>query len=118
MENGIDEPFFFNCAFERMKFAPRGFDEGLNGGAGHVGFRSGAKLPGKGRHLVPAGERVVIMSPGGGGIGDPRQRDRDRVAADLRNGLISAQAAQEVYGLEREPSDASRSGPHREYQNG
>jgi len=118
MENGIDEPFFFNCAFERMKFAPRGFDEGLNGAAGYVGLKSGAKLPGKGRHLVPAGERVVIKSPGGGGIGDPRQRDRDSVEADLRNGLISAQAAHEVYGLDREPTDTPRTEPFPEYQHG
>jgi len=100
MQNGIDEPFYFNCAFERIKFAPRGFDRGLDGAAGYVGLSSGRKLPGKGRHLVPVGERVIISSPGGGGIGDPRTRERALVEADLANGLISQDAARELYGLD------------------
>ncbi len=32
-------------------------------------------------------------------MGDPRARDRAAVAADLRDGLISADAARDVYGL-------------------
>jgi N-methylhydantoinase B len=108
MENGIDEPFFFNCAFERIKFAPRGFDGGCDATAGYVGLRSGGALPGKGRHLIPIGERVLIMSPGGGGIGDPFERERAQVEADVRNGLISAQAAHDSYGLETERGAALR----------
>jgi N-methylhydantoinase B len=118
MENGIDEPFYFNCAFERIKFAPRGFDDGLDGAAGYVGLKSGSKLPGKGRHLIPVGERVLIMSPGGGGIGDPKDRDRAQIEADLRNGLISAQAADEIYGLNAEQSNVPQTEPVREYQHG
>jgi N-methylhydantoinase B len=118
MQNGIDEPFYFNGAFERIKFAPRGFDGGRDGAAGYVGLKSGGKLPGKGRHLVPVGERVLIMSPGGGGIGDPSARDRAQVEADLRNELISAKAAQEIYGWKTERPDAPRAEPVPEYQHG
>ena len=118
MENGIDEPFYFNCAFERIKFAPRGFDGGLDGAAGYVGLRSGGKLPGKGRHLIPVGERVLIMSPGGGGIGAPGERDPARIEADLRNGLISSQAADQIYGLKIVRADASRAEPAPEFQDG
>ncbi len=32
-------------------------------------------------------------------MGDPKARDRAAVAADLRDGLISADAARDVYGL-------------------
>ena len=56
--------------------------------------------PGKGRHLVPVGERVMISSPGGGGIGDPHARERALVEADLANGLISLDAARKLYGLD------------------
>lgn len=47
MQNGIDEPFYFNGAFERIKFAPRGFDRGHDGAAGYVGLNCGGKLPGR-----------------------------------------------------------------------
>lgn len=36
---------------------------------------------------------------GGGGYGDPLLRDPDLVLADLRNGKITARAADQVYGL-------------------
>ena len=45
-----------------------------------------------------AGEVLVSESPGGGGIGDPRQRDRAALEADIDNGLISPQRAARVYG--------------------
>jgi N-methylhydantoinase B len=116
MENGIDEPFFFNCAFERVKFAPRGFADGLDGAAGYVGLKSGSRLPSKGRHFIPSGERVLIMSPGGGGIGDPVARDRALVEGDLGNELISATTAREVYGLSFERTDVPE--PAQELEHG
>jgi N-methylhydantoinase B len=118
MENGIDEPFHFNCAFERVRFAARGFDGGHSGAPGYVALQSGEPLAAKGRHLIEPGERVVIMPPGGGGIGDPRERDRALVAADLRDGLISAEAAQRVYGLEQERLAEPRRAPVPEVQHG
>jgi N-methylhydantoinase B len=44
------------------------------------------------------GDRLRGSSPGGGGVGDPGERDPARIAADLRNGLITAERAREVYG--------------------
>jgi N-methylhydantoinase B len=43
---------------------------------------------------------VIILSPGGGGIGAPRDRERAMDAADDANELISPDAARELYGLE------------------
>ncbi len=37
--------------------------------------------------------------PGGGGFGAPRARDPARVAADVADGLVSREAAREVYGV-------------------
>ncbi|MGH1488713.1 MAG: hydantoinase B/oxoprolinase family protein [Acidimicrobiales bacterium] len=42
--------------------------------------------------------RMVARSPGGGGWGDPLKRDRDAVARDVRDGVVSAEAAREIYG--------------------
>ncbi|MFN8926971.1 MAG: hydantoinase B/oxoprolinase family protein [Rhodospirillales bacterium] len=47
--------------------------------------------------LPPA--RVRLSSPGGGGVGDPRHRDPASVLADVRDGLVSREAARDVYGV-------------------
>ena len=45
-----------------------------------------------------AGDRVSLASPGGGGFGDPMTRDPADVESDLNAGLISVEAALQVYG--------------------
>jgi N-methylhydantoinase B len=57
-------------------------------------------LPGKvsGFPLVP-GDVVVMATSGGGGYGDPLDRDSALVMADLAEGLITPATAQSVYGV-------------------
>ncbi|WP_439360392.1 hydantoinase B/oxoprolinase family protein [Bradyrhizobium sp. DASA03007] len=38
-------------------------------------------------------------SPGGGGYGDPKTRDPSRVLRDVRDGIVSVDAAQREYGV-------------------
>jgi N-methylhydantoinase B len=52
---------------------------------------------------VPAGTRVLSHSAGGGGVGDPLERDRDAVAEDVRDGLVSVRGAREEYGVVIDP---------------
>ena len=40
-----------------------------------------------------------LESPGGGGWGDPRRRDPERVRADVVNGVVSVPAAREAFGV-------------------
>jgi N-methylhydantoinase B len=40
------------------------------------------------------------MTPGGGGIGRPAERDRVQVANDVADGLISRETAEKVYAYE------------------
>jgi N-methylhydantoinase B len=40
------------------------------------------------------------MNPGGGGFGDPRERDRDAVRRDVVEDNIAPETARTVYGLE------------------
>jgi N-methylhydantoinase B len=49
---------------------------------------------------VPAGTLYVQHAGGGGGYGDPRQRPRAKVREEVRDGVISPEAAREHYGLE------------------
>ncbi|WP_439495238.1 hydantoinase B/oxoprolinase family protein, partial [Bosea sp. (in: a-proteobacteria)] len=46
-----------------------------------------------------AGDCFHLGSPGGGGFGDPLERDLAAVEADLNAGLIDRQAAETVYGV-------------------
>jgi N-methylhydantoinase B len=47
---------------------------------------------------VPRGTIYHQQAGGGGGYGDPRKRDRAKLAEEIRDGLISPQAAHKVYG--------------------
>ena len=45
------------------------------------------------------GEVVSVRTPGGGGYGDPTDRDPERVLADVRDGAVSVEHAREEYGV-------------------
>jgi N-methylhydantoinase B len=97
IESGIAEPFDLLAAFDRIDYPPRGRDGGRDGEAGFVALKSGQTLKGKGFQLIPPGDRLVVMTPGGAGIGEPAKRDRVQVANDLADGLISEETAEKVY---------------------
>jgi N-methylhydantoinase B len=100
MEIGSAEnaPFSVYAMFERIDHPARGRDGGHDGAAGRVSLASGQALRGKGQQTIPPGERLRLELPGGGGFGDPRERNPEEVAVDVRNGLVSAEAAERVYG--------------------
>ena len=54
----------------------------------------------KSRLEMKRGDRLRIRYPGGGGYGKPALRSREKVASDLRAGLISEAAAADIYGFE------------------
>jgi N-methylhydantoinase B len=49
---------------------------------------------------VRKGTLYVQHASGGGGYGDPRSRPREKVREEVRNGIVSVEAAREQYGLE------------------
>lgn len=59
-------------------------------------LHAGGLMP---RVPVTAGQRVRVITGSGGGWGDPAERDPDAVAADVRDGFISADDALRVYGV-------------------
>jgi N-methylhydantoinase B len=95
---GQDElSFACNASFDRVANPPRGREGGQDGAAGYVGLRSGATLRTKGFQVIPDGDRLVLKLPGGGGMGDPATRDPERVALDVRNGMVTAEEARHAY---------------------
>jgi len=99
--NGEPAPMIISATFDRIHNPARGACGGAPGGAGRVSLASGQPLRGFGRQVIPAGDRVVVETPGGGGIGDPKRRDREAVARDVKNGIVSPEQAKTVYGLDR-----------------
>ena len=101
MEIGHAEgaPFAVSSMFDRVKFPARGRGGGAEGRRGRVRLGSGGELDGKGRQTIPAGDRLVLEMPGGGGLGDPLTRAPEDVARDVRDGLVSKEAARADYGL-------------------
>ncbi|HWN40053.1 MAG TPA: hydantoinase B/oxoprolinase family protein, partial [Gammaproteobacteria bacterium] len=78
----------------------------VGGGAGAVATTL-VKAPGDTEFHVPksqpltwpAGTEVLYMTAGGGGWGDPLERDPERVLRDVREEYISEAHAQERYGV-------------------
>lgn len=54
-------------------------------------------IPSKALTILNKGDRVIVETPGGGGYGDPKLRGR--VAEDVANGKVSAEAARTLYGM-------------------
>ena len=85
------------CNFERVGNPARGRDGGGTGAPGRVTLVSGKPIGPKGRQSVPGGDFIRLELPGGGGVGDPAERDPEQVALDVADGLISREAAERDY---------------------
>ena len=98
-------PFSVAAMFDRTWNAPRGRFGGMDGAKGEVRLKSGPELESKGRQSVPYGDRLILELPGGGGYGDPRDRDRQAIVDDVLDGLISAEDAKRDYGIDVDVSE-------------
>ncbi len=87
---------------ERFRFQPWGLAGGQAGQQGYVvrnPENEAEKLP-KIDVLRPAkGDIISITSPGGGGFGPGYLRPVDKVVAEVKDGLLSAEQAAEAYGV-------------------
>ncbi|MGA1696481.1 MAG: hydantoinase B/oxoprolinase family protein, partial [Arenicellales bacterium] len=80
-------PFAIFALFDRVDFAARGRHGGEDGAPGVVQLMSGKKLNTKGKQIIPAGERLLMELPGGGGYGNPAERDPQLQDEDHRNNM-------------------------------
>lgn len=82
---------------------PKGLFGGQDGGLNdyNAEFPDGKVVPIGSKHLVEVepGTRVTAVSGGGSGYGDPHRRPVELVLADVRDGLVSLEAARELYGV-------------------
>ena len=91
--------FGIQARFERGVYPARGRSGGEAGAKGRLSLATGASLAIKGLQIIPAGDRLIVEMPGGGGYGDPFARDPALVARDVRYGLIEPAQAEGEYGV-------------------
>lgn len=94
---------FLTAGYTRSKFPAWALDGGREGSPNYVkviradgsteeySFVSGLTMN--------TGDVIRVITGNGGGLGDPRERDRALVEEDIRNGLITPERAREVYGV-------------------
>jgi len=87
---------------ERFVLAPWGLAGGSAGTPGRSTVRRGSSVSDIGKFdllRMGPGDVVSIVSPAGAGYGDPRDRPAGEVLADVSRGLLSAERAEEGYGV-------------------
>ncbi len=99
----VDHEATVSLLAERHHSRPYGLaggDPGANGAALLNPDGDREVLPAKCTRELPPGSVLSVRTPGGGGHGDPADRDREAVLRDLRLGKVSPAAAAERYGVD------------------
>ena len=105
------QPCVANVNCERTQDPPWGLGGGKPGAVNEAALiradGSERKLKKATGVTMQAGDRLIFSTAGGGGWGDPHLRDRNAVAADLRAGYVSPEAARHDYGFDAAPDQAA-----------
>ena len=93
---------FLTAGYTRSKFPAWGVDGGADGSPNYIEFRpkdgEAEKFAFVSGQVTHVDDVIRVVTGNGGGLGDPKDRDRDSVRADIKNGLISKERAEEIYG--------------------
>jgi len=93
---------------ERVKIPPWGLKGGYPGALGeYILVRQNGEtknLPSKCTVPLQRGDSLIIRTPGGGGYGDPLERNPEHVLNDVLDELVSMDAASSEYGVIIDPS--------------
>jgi len=90
---------------DRETVPPWGINGGLHGGTSskwlqRAGSDERERIPSKIDNLkVEPGDKVIFITAGSGGWGDPLDRDAGQTARDVANGLVSVEKAARDYGV-------------------
>jgi N-methylhydantoinase B len=85
--------------WRRRPWGLHGGGEGTNNSLEYLRADGSTSRHGRAKQDVVAGDVVRIVTGGGGGYGDPLEREPERVAADVLDGYVSVDDAAAVYGV-------------------
>lgn len=106
-ELGPDGPILIGFRGGRYDFPVPGLLDGRETPKG-VMLIAGSQAGAGGDTTVQPGGSIVCRIPGGGGLGDPRERDPELIRRDLEFGYISAEHAEQAYGYSAKQNAASK----------
>jgi N-methylhydantoinase B len=86
----------------RYRYAPRGIFGGKSGSKARF-LKNDLPADPSGLTLCDPGDRIDFLSAGGGGFGNPIDRDIAAVETDVRYGYVSLEKAKEDYGVVIDP---------------
>ncbi|WFU83579.1 hydantoinase B/oxoprolinase family protein [Bradyrhizobium sp. CIAT3101] len=92
-------PMNIYLASERVRHPCFGVVGGKSGSAGKV-YRNGEPQFPKGKVVLKTGDRLEVETPGGGGWGRTADRTAAAIELDLAEGLITPEAARQIYGYQ------------------
>ena len=100
----LDQEARFSLRSTKHSVAPKGIEGGLPGKTGWCGLNPKTEkekiLPSRYSDLtLNPGDVVCLETPGGGGMGNPLERDPMMVLRDVRNGYVSREKAEQLYGV-------------------
>jgi len=98
IEVASDEPIRLSVLADRVRHPAPGILGGQPGAPVDVVLADGTRPHPKSRSALKPGDKLTIRYAGGGGYGDPRQREPATIADDVKNGYVSAEAARRLYG--------------------
>ena len=92
-----EQPYRFSPLFDRIHHPAKGANGGHDGALASITLSDGRSLTGKGDlELTP--ETVITLDlPGGGGFGDPADREPAAIDRDIALGFVSRDAAEATY---------------------
>ncbi len=100
----------FSLRTDKHRIEPWGHEGGRPGGKGSCIINPGAqeekRLPSRfGDYVLKRGDLLRLERPGGGGMGNPRERPLQLVLEDARQGYVSMESAKLAYGVALELKD-------------
>lgn len=85
----LEDNIIFSSHADRHKFPPWGWNGGKSGKTGKF-IINGKPVPSKCSDIVlKKGDTIIIRTPGGGGFGNPRERQKNVIEKDIRDGKVS-----------------------------
>ena len=88
-----------SCIVDRTRYSAPGLLGGKPGMAGEVFLEDGLRPNPKAQLELGADQIVHLNPPGGGGYGDPFERDPELVRQDVVAGYVTPEGAQRDYGV-------------------